>query len=247
MRLVLNYIQNIKHKEMKKSMNSMEMTSEIRDISNFDQVYLKVRHEAELIITQGKKESLTINAPREMLERIKVTVNDGILTISSGGKWYEKARDAVRTSVTRNVIKYNLSVKKLRHLEVGGLVRTTAQQIETDNLWLQLSGAGSVNIGNLKTKNLEVALPGTGRITLIGTALEQKVTVKGAGEYYAPKLESKKVKLTMQGVGNATVWATEDLDVTIHGVGKVSYYGDPNVKSKISAVGTLNSLGTPKN
>ena len=227
-------------------MNSREMTSEIRDVANFDQVYLKVRHEAELIITQGKKESLTINAPRDMLERIEETVKDGILMISSRGKWYEKARDAVRTTITRNVIKYNLSVKRLKYLEIGGLVHATAPQIETDSLWLQLSGAGSVNIGNLKTKDLEVTLPGTGRITLIGTVLEQKVTVKGAGEYYAPKLESRKVNLTMQGVGSATIWVTEDLDVTIHGVGTVSYYGDPKVRSKISAVGTLNSLGTPK-
>jgi hypothetical protein len=224
----------------------MEMISEIREVANFDQVYLKVRHEAELIITQGKKESLTINAPREMLERIKATVKDGILTISSGGRWYEKARDAVRTTLTRNVIKYNLSVKKLRYLDVGGLVHTTAPQLEADRLRIQLSGAGSVNIGNLKTKNLEVKLPGAGRISLIGNAVEQKVTVKGAGEYYAPKLESKRVSLTMQGLGSATVWVTDELEVTIHGMGTVSYYGDPNVKSKISAVGTLNSLGTPK-
>lgn len=221
------------------------MTSEKRDVANFDQVYLKVRHEAELIITQGDQESLSIIAPKDMLERIEETVKDGILMISSRGKWHEKARDAVRTSITRKIIKYNLSVKNLKYLEIGGLVRTTASQIESDSLWLQLSGAGSINIGNLETNNLEVILPGAGRIALTGKVLEQKITVKGAGEFYAPKLESKKAKLTLHGVGSATVWVTEDFDVTIHGVGTVSYYGDPKVKSNIPGVGNLNSLGTP--
>ncbi|MHA2399014.1 MAG: head GIN domain-containing protein [Promethearchaeota archaeon] len=226
-------------------MSSREMTSEKRDVKNFDQVYLKVRHEAELTITQDKQESLTIIAPKDILERIESTVKDGILMISSRGKWFEKVGDAVRTSVTRNVIKYNLLVKNLKYLEIAGLVRTTATGIKSDSLWLQLSGAGNVNITDLETKNLEVTLPGAGRITLMGKTLEQKITVKGAGEYYAPKLESKKTTLTVQGVGSTTVWVTEEFDVTVQGLGNVSYYGEPKVTSNMPNIGKLNSLGMP--
>lgn len=221
------------------------MTSEKRDIADFDQVYLKVHHEAELTITQGEHNSLSIIAPGDMLQNIVETVKDGKLTLTSKGKWYEKARDAVRTSITRKVVKYNLKVKNLKQLEIDGIARVSASRIEADHLYLQLNGAGTINIEKIEVNSIEVLLPGAGKITLAGDATEQKVTIKGAGEYYAPKLETMKAELVMKGVGSATVWVKEEFDVTAHGIGNVSYYGEPKIKSDISAVASLNSLGVP--
>jgi len=226
-------------------MSSKDIISEKRAVSDFDHVFIKVKHEAELIITQGSEESLSIVGPQDVLVNIKETVKDGTLTIESTGKWYEKMRDAVKTSVTRKVVRYNLTVKNLRKLELEGVIRASASNIKSDSLWMQLSGAGVINFDSLETDQLDVTLPGTGRITLTGKATKQIASIKGAGEYYAPRLESATTDLELKGVGSATVWVTDDFTVTVQGVGSVSYYGDPKVKSDISAVGSLNCLGMP--
>ena len=224
-------------------MSTGNLVTESREVSNFDRVVL--REYGELAITQGERESLTVEADQDILPRIKTEVRDGRLVIGIGGGWLDKLGDALATSLTGKRINYSLTVKKLTGLEIHGAGRVSASNIETDRLALRLGGAGQVNIEHLTAELLEVDLPGVGKIGLTGQVAEQRIVISGAGNYSAPKLESKKASVDLRGAGKATVWAVEDLDATIRGLGSVEYYGSPSVKQTVSGLGSVTSLGNP--
>jgi len=119
-------------------MSTGNLVTESREVSNFDRVAL--RDYGELVITQGEQESLTIEAHPDILPKIKTEVRDGKLIIKIGGSWFDKLGHAISTSLTRQWIKYNLTVKKLTGLEIAGAVSVKASNIETDRLALRLSG-----------------------------------------------------------------------------------------------------------
>lgn len=224
-------------------MSTSNSLTEIREVSDFNQVTLTGF--GELIITQGEKESLTIEASQEILDRIETKVEDGKLIIGFRWSWTDWIGDILNTGFTGMRVKYDLTMRRLNSLAVLGAARVQVAEIETDHLELELRGAGEVNFESLNAEQLRVDLPGAGKIGVAGRVTEQKVTISGAGSYEAPKLESQKVVAKLQGLGSATVWAVEELDATIRGVGRVSYYGSPIVRKEITGPGTITSLGIP--
>jgi hypothetical protein len=222
-------------------MSTDNLVTESREVSNFDRVAL--RDYGELVITQGEQESLTIETHPDVLSQIKTEVREGKLVIRIGGSWLDKLGHALSASLTKQPIKYSLTVKKLTALEISGAARVKASDIETDGLALKLSGAGQVSIESLSAEVLEVDSPGAGAITVSGKVGEQRIAISGAGSYKAPKLESRRASVDLRGAGQATVWAVEDLDVTISGLGSVEYYGSPTVKKSVSGLGSVTNLG----
>jgi hypothetical protein len=222
-------------------MSTGNLTTESREVSNFDRVFL--RDYGELVITQGEEESLTIEAHPDILHEIQTEVRDSQLVIKIGRTWLDKLGHALSTSLTRHTIKYNLTVKRLTGLEIAGAARVSASDVQTDQLVLRLGGAGQVNIKALSAEVLEVALPGAGAIHISGKVAEQRIAITGAGSYKAPKLKSRRASVDLRGAGQATVWAVEDLDVAIRGLGSVEYYGSPTLKKSVSGIGSITSLG----
>lgn len=226
-------------------MSAKDVVSETRKVSGFDQISLHAQRYNELVIKQGEQESLTIEAPRDILKRIETRVSQGRLSISLKGSWQDKVRDTVGTSLTRPTIRYRVTVKNLTRLEVVSSGRFGIGRLETERLTVVFKGAGELVLGALKAKWLDVDFPGAGKIEVAGQVTEQTVTLSGAGEYAAPKLSSQKASVTINGLGQAAVWAEEELNVTIRGAGRVSYYGSPRISQSITAVGKLISLGNP--
>jgi hypothetical protein len=219
------------------------MATETREVSGFEQVVLE--EYGELILTQGARPSLTIEADEDVLSRIETTVKDGTLTIGIRGTWWDKLGFALNDVLSGRKIVYQLTVAELRGVSVRGAGRVKCGELRTDRLVLRVAGAGEITIGSLSTGQLGVELPGAGRIQLAGQASEQRVAVTGAGTYRAPQLESQTAQIKLTGLGSATLWAVQELDVTIQGVGTVEYYGSPSVTQKITGVGRLTSLSNP--
>jgi nucleoid-associated protein YgaU len=216
---------------------------ESREVSGFDRVTLK--EFGKLIITQGEEESLTIESPPEVMDRITTEVKDRELILGLKGGFLDRFSDFISSSLSGHQITFYLGVKDLRGLNIFGAGSATADDISTNQLKLKLSGAGSIKMKGLETETLLVDLPGTGKIELSGKTLEQKVTVSGAGGYIARKLESKVAEVKLTGAGKGILWATDDLDISITGLGSVDYYGDPKLKQKITGLGNVVGLGEP--
>jgi hypothetical protein len=217
------------------------MPVETREVRDFDRVVIK--DYGDLVITQGSQETLTIEADEEVLSKIKAKVVERTLTIGIAGRWLEKMADAVRAGAAGRWVKFRLTVRELRGLEVTGALSAKARDIQSDHLSLRLRGAGAITITGLAADTLEVELPGAGAIVVSGKVAEQNVAVEGAGSYSAARLESQRAVVDLNGAGAANVWVVEDLKATVRGVGSISYYGDPAVTQKIHGLGSISSKG----
>ncbi|HEB30898.1 MAG TPA: DUF2807 domain-containing protein [Spirochaetes bacterium] len=220
------------------------IVSETREVKGFERVVM--RDYGELVITQGEKESLTVEAEPGIIEKIRTEVRGGNLDISIGASWLRKIGHAFTSSISGSWIKYSLTVKKLTGLEVLGAARVSVTKIKTERFSLVLGGAGYIKVESLEAKQLDVDMRGAGKVELTGKASEQNIIMGGAGGYVAPKLESAKANVDLRGAGIANVWVTKDLEVTITGVGNVKYYGAPAIKQKITGLGKLTPMGSPQ-
>ncbi|NTU64525.1 MAG: hypothetical protein HGB05_14280, partial [Chloroflexi bacterium] len=103
-------------------MNTEDRIIHSIEVGNFDRIALHVNNvENEIVIKQGEREALTIEAPPDVLARLKPEVRNGQLAIQLGGSWSDKINAALATSLNRVRIKYVVTVKNLAGLDITGL------------------------------------------------------------------------------------------------------------------------------
>jgi hypothetical protein len=219
--------------------------AETRQVGEFDRILVLVPNmENELVIRQGERESLVIDGCcPDLLARIKTEVRDGELRIRIAGSWTDLLKDALSTSLTREHIRYTLTVRQLTSLDVDGIMYIKAERLDTERLGLRVRGLGQVDFDSLSAQRLQVDVTGACQVNLRGNVVEQRVIVSGMAGYHAGDLESRKAFIRLNGPGQATVWATDDLEVTISGLGSVAYYGAPRLRQNVMPMGRVVSLG----
>ena len=211
-------------------MATNERVVENREVGGFDRVVLSVHNMMNQIeITQGEHESLTIEANAEILPKIRTTVRGGELAIGLDGSLLDKLGFALATSLTRPVVRYQLTVKNLAYLELIGLVQASAAELRAGSLSLKLKGAGEIAVGSLTAQHVAVELDGAGRIELSGQVEGQDVVIRGPGLYEALDLKSRTARVSLKGLGRARVWAVGELGVKVRGLGRVEVRGTPEI------------------
>jgi Putative auto-transporter adhesin, head GIN domain len=166
--------------------------------------------QGDLTIEQTGTESLTISAEDNLLPLLTSDVSGDTLVLGT------KPNTSI---VTTKPITYSLTVKDLNGLAV--------------------SGSGTMSAPKLAATELSIKISGSGTITVRGAATDQDLEISGSGRYQADELTSKTVTARISGSGNASVMATDVLDVAISGSGSVTYSGNPQVKQEISGSGEL--------
>ena len=220
--------------------------TETREVHGFERVSLSVQNiQNDLVIMQGQRESLVIEADPDLLPRVKTVVKDSELMIRFTGSWSDLIKEALTTSLNRQRIKYTLTVKQLTAMDIDGITHLEAANLEADRLAFHFRGPGRANIAWLHARLFEVDISGPCKIEVTGKVVEQSITVSAIGFYYAPKLESKKAVARLNGPSQATIWVCDALDATISGPGRLEYYGSPRVRQKGFPFGGLVSLGKP--
>lgn len=220
--------------------------TENRDVHAFERVSIKVQNiQSDLVIIQGLREALVIEADPDLLSRVTTRVKDGELMIRINGSWSDFIKEALTTSFTRRCIKYTLTVRQLATLDLDGLIHLETANLETDHLGLRFRGPGSAQLTSLQANLLDVDISGPCKVEVSGKVVEQRVSVSPIGFYYAPKLESKKAVARLNGPGQATICVSDYLDASIAGPGRLEYYGAPRVKRNGNSLGLLVHLGNP--
>jgi hypothetical protein len=219
-------------------MNTMNFSTETRDIKDVRRVLLK--DYGHLFISQGEEESLRIEGEQEVISTVKSIIREGELILDIDAGWFDKTWSAVTSAVEGRVLKYHLVVKNLDGIFVQGAASVKLQGLKAESLYITLKGAGEIVLGGLDVGLIDVDLPGAGRISLAGKTDRLNVSMKGAGSFDSPQLESREAKVALRGVGKATIWATAQLDATVEGIGAIDFYGNPAVRQNVSGLGKVN-------
>ena len=213
---------------------SGNVVTETREVSGFDAV--NVEYPAQVLIKQGKSESLKIEAEDNLLPNLKTQVKNGTLEI------FYKRENGKHVNPTKTV-KVTIVVKDLADVEFKSAGELIIEKLKTDRLDVSLSGAGNMNLDSILVESLTISLSGAGSMTASGTADNLDMTISGFGDFDGSELHDKDARVNISGAGSATVWVDNDLTAEVSGAGSVSYYGSAFVTRQISGVGGVNHLG----
>ena len=136
---------------------SGDVITESRDVSGFDGISLTGI--GRVIITQGDKESLTIEADDNLMEHITSEVKNGTLELGF--------TDNVRFDPIPSIV-FWVSAKNLSAIDSVGTGTIEMGKLTTDQLEISTSGTGSIIIDELTATDLVAAAEGTGEIKLAG-------------------------------------------------------------------------------
>jgi hypothetical protein len=206
--------------------------TESRSVSNFQQISSNLP--AQINITQGDRESLSITAEDNILSKIETRVVNGQLELT--------LKDNKNIQTTQP-IQVDLQLKTVNSMDFAGAAMVKASEINADRLEINSSGANSIEIDSLQAKQLNLDLSGTGKILLSGQVDTQTVSLSGVGAYTASKLETQNAEIELSGTGSATVWIERSLNVDIGGMGRLGYYGNPQLTENVSGMGQIENLG----
>jgi hypothetical protein len=210
---------------------SGEVTTQDFQVSDFDR--LDFSGIGNIIITQGETESLKVEAESNIIERLEISSSGKMLKIGFKNNFFN--------IIPTKQVNFYLSVKDLREISISGVGSIKCDKLTTDDLSIDSSGAGSVDM-NLTTTVFEVALSGAGKVNLTGQTQSQSIDISGAGSYSAKEFASKDCEISISGIGRAIVNVSDTLDVNMSGLGSVEYVGKPAISQDISGGGSVKSI-----
>jgi hypothetical protein len=168
-----------------------------RHLSGFGAV--DVAGSFDVFITQGSTESVKVEAPADMMDRIITEVNGGVLKI------YNK-HDTFNWSDMfghHKKIAVYVTAKDLNAINLTGSGDVFFKDgITTNALKLHVSGSGDMN-GRVEVKTLESDLTGSGDMKISGHATGSTVSVVGSGDFTARSLVTVSTSVRVSGSGDA--------------------------------------------
>jgi hypothetical protein len=213
---------------------SGKVVTENRDVQDFTKIHLS--YPAQVVISQGEAESLTIEADDNVAAEIHTEVVSGVLEIN------DLHNHIPIISPTRPP-KINIVVKNLAEFDFESAGDVHINGIKTDNLKLILDGAGSVNLDNAQLKTLDCNLNGVGSMHASGIADTVNARVQGLGNFDGGDLHSQSSTVNLDGLGSATVWVDKDLKANVSGMGSINYYGAAQVNKTVDGLGSIKYIG----
>jgi hypothetical protein len=194
-----------------------------RNVGSFRGVSLSGSY--DVYITQGATESVKVQAPRDVIDRIITDVEGGVLRIYSKndgfswGNWF---------SSTKKVVIY-VTVKDVNSISVAGSGDIFFKDgITTNSLKLRVAGSGDI-LGKVSVKTLDSGVTGSGDIKVSGTADNSIVSVAGSGDFTAPSLTTSNTTVRVVGSGDARVNASSTISASVAGSGDIHYSGTARV------------------
>lgn len=215
------------------SFSAEAQKKETRKVGSFDYVSLGVS--GDLVITQGKSNSLVLEGDADDLEEIETYVKDGKLKIrNESNSWFGNDRDKVKIYVT---------LVNFKGASVSGSGKiTNSNNLKGENVNLSVSGSGKIEI-YVESKTLDTHISGSGRINLEGKTNDMDLHISGSGSINAVDLETNRLEAHISGSGSAKIKVKDEIDAHISGSGSIRYEGNPNkIREKVSGSGSVKKM-----
>lgn len=220
------------HKEKLLVIGSGSQTTEVRNVTDFSGIELKMSATVEYV--QDSIYKVEVTAQSNLLSVIETAVYGTVLRIDNKA-WISSRSKSVK------IVVHSPDMNKLRVSGSGNIYPKTG--ITTNSMEISISGSGNIEVPAVMAQNLTCRISGSGDIKIYGgTVATQKLSISGSGDIETQELVSGDCSVDISGSGDADLYAAKTLDVTISGSGDVQYSGTPVINSKISGSGNLTHL-----
>jgi hypothetical protein len=182
--------------------------TEDRHLNGFNAVSIAGSY--DVYITQGSTESVKVDAPADVIDRIITEVQGGVLRI------YSKEGSSWHWGGNKKMIVY-VSIKDVNAVTLTGSGDVYFKNgLKAPSLKIKLTGSGDIS-GKVDVKNLESSIGGSGDITLSGRADNSIVSVVGSGDFTGQHLATTNTRVNVAGSGDARINAAEKIDASVVG------------------------------
>ena len=204
-----------------------DITTESRNESGFRNVSSSGPMDIEL--TQGSSTAVNIEADKNL--------QPYILTRTSGNTLEVEVKNGYNLrSSHRLVVHVTAPVYEEISLGGSGNIIGRSELANPDKMSFHLSGSGNVK-ARVNTRSLESKTSGSGDVALSGFADNYSGSVAGSGNINCFGLVSDNVNITINGSGNAEVFANKKLSLQVNGSGDIRYKGNASVEQHVNGSG----------
>lgn len=193
---------------------SGKVVSEERKAGYFNAV--KVSSGIDVYLSQGQKESITVEADDNLHEYIVTEVRNNTLKV------YSKAN--IRKAEAKKVYVTIKDVEKISVSSAGDVYGETL--IKADELSLSASSAGDIKL-KVEVIRLKCRIRSSGDIDLEGIADELEANLSSAGDLKAFGLKTRIADVSTSSAGDARITVTEKLRARASSAGDIYYKGNP--------------------
>lgn len=151
---------------------------------------------------------------------------------------------ALRLKITKRRLDFDeltlyITFKDLKELKMeGGISLDSNGYLDFNDFTLRVQGGATIDM-NLKADYFKLVSEGGVKLDFDGIVKEFNAVISGAGFLDALNLKSRDCTIKIEGVGTASVFATDNLNAIINGVGKIRYKGEPRISKIIEGIGSV--------
>lgn len=209
---------------------SGSVITESRSVGTFNGIELKCA--ANVYLTQGKEESVKVEAEDNLIQYISTTVNDNELII----------KEDKNLKYNRPVNVY-ITVREICLLDLSGTGNIVMRNVfNCSSMNFRLSGSGDIR-AMVMTNNLKATVNGSGSMNINGRAKSIDVRVNGSGNVAADGLKAMTGKVSLTGSGNTKIDVEQDLNASITGSGNLYITAEPeSMNAKVTGSGKVLKL-----
>lgn len=213
---------------------SGRMATEQRTASDFEAIALS--GSMDIVVRQGSKEGVEIQADDNLLPLIETVVEPG-----SNGRTLQIRFKRGERIYNHGQIRVTVDVIKLTAVVTAGSGDIFVDGLKTPSFKLTISGSSDAKLNGLVVAEaLEVRISGSGDVLAAGSAKSVKLSIAGSGDAKLAGLQADDVQVRIAGSGDASVTANKSLDVSVAGSGDVRYGGNVTaIKTSMAGSGTL--------
>jgi Protein of unknown function (DUF2807). len=177
----------------------------------------------KLDVTIGSPTSVKVTCNQDSLPKITTEVQDGILIIK-----------AERVNVER--LEVSVVVDKLESVEVGSAASGVFKNLASSNLTnVKVTGASSVNLDSVKTKNFDVTVTGASHLKANGNCDHLNLVVAGSSGAVLSDLKTENCTVNISGASMGSSQVTGKASGTVSGASALMLSGKPRVNEVVAS------------
>ena len=117
----------------------------------------------------------------------------------------------------------------------------SVDKILTSTFTTDISGSGTIE-GTVYSDDFFAKILGSGRITIVGTCQDAKISIAGSGTFSGNEFDIKNATVNISGSGTGNFCVSDGLNATISGSGNINYRGEPKIDSSIAGSGKIRKM-----
>ncbi len=204
-------------------------TTENRQLNDFKSVASS--GPTDVVLTQSPDYKVQVKGDENLLRYIVTETDGNTLKI--------KIKQGYNLRPKKN-LEVLVSAPQFTNISSDGSGNITSENTlsNSDKMTFELSGSGNVE-AKIDAPSVESHTSGSGDISFSGKTGDANLSVSGSGDIHCFGLTAENASITINGSGNADVYASKQLDLHVNGSGDVRYKGGASVNSHINGSGSV--------